>query len=730
MVMLNEKYNGGIPRREISRIRKCLKNRHQLDGYFEGGEHPFVALNWPSNLCSDTLNAICRMCVLAFGSSVQIVFLDKIYNNCAGIIVEYGSPFYEILLGRGRSRIDVILFYKNNPLKSFIPLVEISEDFDAELSQHKPLYYDHDIHRTEVVATISEYESISILYPITKHDRISNGWLDRVMNRSVILKDNAPLAKSLQLEAHEGLSFRLRHEINLFNEITIYLQTENTNLGIALKKFSDYVDVDPYKRILKFESLLQFLITNNGGQEVRWDSTMIVLEAIMELYMLSPRQAMCGLRIPYADTLLEQIKYLEIDTTSMNNDDQLDIYWTSLTYMHTFQLDLGLLLAPSERPVTEKELLDSFGQFDTSLSLKTLKQSYDDLFNELLSHKKWTIPKKTAFEFAFGPFNFAEITESDDLLYCVFRTSDWKYYIVRGYLPGKSIHFEICCDVCMDSPDCPLDYKKADLVSAMGRLLVVALIRDFCVIEKREAAFGRTKLKQRVTGTGSQFINNDSPPRVVYIPRVQYVNRPNVESLNDNLQYAARRKHFVSGHIRKVKSASPSQIALAATYGFFIPDGHTFVRPHERGHSHDFILYRSKSALSSLYGFKKIDYDSGENDPDTWYDFEMKVHKFLSSNGYLVKHVSASTSATGGVNIIAKKNDILGEITWLIRCKYSEKKIGPDVVRSLIESISEYPRETKGALITSGKFSNSSIEVANKFNIKLIDGKLLNDLIL
>ncbi len=123
--------------------------------------------------------------------------------------------------------------------------------------------------------------------------------------------------------------------------------------------------------------------------------------------------------------------------------------------------------------------------------------------------------------------------------------------------------------------------------------LVAAIIRDFLVCEEKESYYsGRGQAKKTGKSKASLVIR--------YLPRfrVRYIGIRQSE-------YKAHRAevvgHHVSGHLRQCRLASPAQLVLARQFGIPVPDGFTFVRPHDRGQSAR-VLYRSKSALQMLYG--------------------------------------------------------------------------------------------------------------------------------
>jgi hypothetical protein len=122
--------------------------------------------------------------------------------------------------------------------------------------------------------------------------------------------------------------------------------------------------------------------------------------------------------------------------------------------------------------------------------------------------------------------------------------------------------------------------------------LVAAIIRDFLVCEEKESFYsGRGQAKKTGKSKASLVIR--------YLPRfrVRYIG---VRQLEYKAHRAEVVGHHVSGHLRQCRMASPAQLVLARQFGIFVPDGFTFVRPHDRGESAR-VLYRSKSALQMLY---------------------------------------------------------------------------------------------------------------------------------
>ena len=328
------------------------------------------------------------------------------------------------------------------------------------------------------------------------------------------------------------------------------------------------------------------------------------------------------------------------------------------------------------------------------------------LLEEAAANKKWTIPPHAVVELDFGPFSHFEITEIDDEAAIVCR-SRLNHFCLAYIRPAT--HNCYCCFV-------PPSENAAE-IHAAGRLLLSAIIRDFWVVEEREKVFSTKRTQQSHTIKGI-----DDRPRIVYIPRVRYVSKPHLENCAVELEHHERRKHFVSAHLRHAEQPSGYQLILAERYGFHVPVGYTFVKPHERGKKHREVIYRSRSALNSLYNIV-ADVTPGEARP-LWFQFERDVHNLMSSLGFTVEHVSASRSGDRGVDVFALKGNDFEQVQWVIQCKcYAPShKIDPSKIREMRGVLTDYPHGTRGMIVTTSSFTSGAIEEAKKASIRLVDG--------
>jgi hypothetical protein len=177
-------------------------------------------------------------------------------------------------------------------------------------------------------------------------------------------------------------------------------------------------------------------------------------------------------------------------------------------------------------------------------------------------------------EVSFGYIRL-QLQDSGDLLSEHFSTNT-----ILGYLQFATQH-----DVSQK------DQRLAE--SANEFVLVATLIRDFFICENRDAFYSSQPIR------GKSVSNVRAKPSVRYLPRfrVRYIG-------SRALEYESYRRnlvgHHVTGHLRRCRSANPLQLRMAEQFGIPVPDGFTFVRPHDRG-GHEPLIYRSRSAMQLIY---------------------------------------------------------------------------------------------------------------------------------
>jgi hypothetical protein len=168
---------------------------------------------------------------------------------------------------------------------------------------------------------------------------------------------------------------------------------------------------------------------------------------------------------------------------------------------------------------------------------------------------------------------------------------------------------------------------------------------------------------------------------------------------------------------------------LAARFGFQVPPGYTFVRPHERGDGEKDVVYRSRSALQSLY-VAASEWSKKDEIPE-WFAFERDMRRVLESFGLEIQHVVSSQAGDHGIDVYATNDDEREGARWLIHCKASapKEKVRPATVRALIEARAAHPPGTRGMLIATCSYTAASRALAAEHQIRVIDGFELSRLL-
>ena len=377
---------------------------------------------------------------------------------------------------------------------------------------------------------------------------------------------------------------------------------------------------------------------------------------------------------------------------------------------------LGYIVDGHSIPSNCHELYEKRHRFPaTENPLETITAT-KALLHEAVANKRYTIPPKAVVEMPVGIFNRMELTEIEGRVLIAFRTEKDEYHcadvepahdVADFYFPRGGIHPD----------DQDIEFKES--VEKAVKLLLAAVIRDFWVMEEREAIFGERQRSSPIQGAKYE----GDKPRVVYLPRVRYRQQADLARCRTELGLEHRSKHSVAPHLRKAEQASEIQLVLARRYGFEVPKGYTFVRPHERGKATYDVVYRSRSALRSLYSV--FEEEPHERTPVEWFQFERDVKALMDALGFTVQHVAALGRGDNGVDLYATKGTDLDQVNWVIQCKCwrSTNKVGPGVVQRLVGTLAEYPTGTRGMLVTTSSFTPKARTKAEENNIRLMDGQ-------
>lgn len=436
-------------------------------------------------------------------------------------------------------------------------------------------------------------------------------------------------------------------------------------------------------------------------------------ELVIELGLYDPEVTACGTRIPWISMRTEALQFFEPDPTTFPKWFAPEDYWERLPMFHPC-ISLGDLVSPSDVPadLVDRERAHFRHEFPRAEKPAEAVGMADSLIEEALANKHWVIPNQALVQLPIGPFTHFEVTEFAKQVFFVGRTERGEFAIIGLDMGTKGLLFQ-------QADKFQVEHKgHYDEIYAAVKLTLAAVIRDFWVVEERERVFAQKSAK-KVPGVRIKT-NEDGSPRIVYLPRIRYKEKPELENCAKALEHQARAAHFVQAHLRRVGHVSDAQIILAQRYGFLVPEGHTFVRPHERGKGARSVIYRSRSALQSLY---RID-ETIPGGKTEWFQFEKDVETLMRQLGFEVQHRAAARRGDKGVDLDATKGDDLDCINWVIQCKcyHPNHKIGPDKLRELHGVVSTCPAGTRGMIVTTSSFTGGAVSLAAALNLRLMDG--------
>jgi restriction system protein len=112
----------------------------------------------------------------------------------------------------------------------------------------------------------------------------------------------------------------------------------------------------------------------------------------------------------------------------------------------------------------------------------------------------------------------------------------------------------------------------------------------------------------------------------------------------------------------------------------------------------------------------------------SWREFEMLVGEGFRLQGYRVVETGGG-GADGGVDLVLSKPGTNGDEKFLVQCKqWRAYKVGVDVVRELY-GVMAARGATGGFVVTSGRFTDESVNFASGRNVTLVDGPKLRRLL-
>lgn len=429
--------------------------------------------------------------------------------------------------------------------------------------------------------------------------------------------------------------------------------------------------------------------------------------------LLSPDSSKCGLRRPWLDARYESgdvaVRYIDIDFSKLG--DQGLEYWKNFDLNSNVWFDIGYVLTGKDLPISQNTLVKEL----VDLKLDCSEHEADDAIHEILAEaregRQWSVPWGARVLINIGSLKYLDVYEIEGEFYGLFRDSNERFLMLSVNIMTGNYSTPSILMADMEQKT----LKENSQASLSLALVVAAVVRDFVVVEERYTQFATKPAKNPRCSTNQEL-------SVIYLPRVRYI-KADLNSFQSHLKKDTfRAAHTVTGHMRKAEKSSSGQLLLAKRYGFSVPRGYTFVRPHRRGGKaakQRQRIYRSRSASTILY---KSLVKAPRGTRPAWFDFEKDVAALVASKGLEVVHQAASRNGDGGVDIYA--HDEANDVVWAIQCKcYApERKIGPGVVRELAGSLYRYPDGTRGMIVTTSSLTFGALKEASALSIEVIDG--------
>jgi hypothetical protein len=468
---------------------------------------------------------------------------------------------------------------------------------------------------------------------------------------------------------------------------------------------------DGYSIFCALEKLFELLI-EFGDWELNE-----AFSATFEAALVDHRITDCGRRRPWLASstgFTLELKTALIDLSAPLNDIE-NLWRTGLKIIDI--LDMGLRIGPSDFPAPLDVICDQLDKIVVEGSIDEAEDKIQTLLLEAQKARQWSIPWGARVEVHFGPFVALRIFELDGEFSCHFLDDQERYFHVAIGLRNSPPQAATTQLIRLRDDDAQPIWNLDAEVSL--KLIAAAIVRDFVVVEERESLFTTRPMKRRIRGRNIHTI--------IYLPRVRY-STPSLQRIGSGEIEQGRQKHHVLAHLRRAGSPSAAQRFLAQRYGMSLPEGFTFVRPHERGTEGDEArvrVYRSRSASKMI--FNEVA-KAPEGARPAWFDFEKDCAKLLISRDMHVIHQSARRDGDGGVDLYVV--DRSGQ-SWVVQCKCwaSHRVVGPDVIRELEGAISLADKgaivRSKGMVITTSTFSSGAVLDANSLGFDLIDGPLL-----
>jgi len=536
------------------------------------------------------------------------------------------------------------------------------------------------------------------------------------------------LFKDLTLENNQLLNevFEYYKKIEIFeNEIE-----KRTHLFKLMSKFKN-LNISQLKNILSLDSLL--LKTENMHELAKTDlsekKTNPEYQAIIfnQFYYIFSKVTLLMFHSNFG---FNHPSGKEIDTSEFTIGDSV-LYWKLLP-VHMYLND-HVESHQCPAMVKDGEILniEYFKDFEdterfhgmdvyTAPSIdNNIEEEINTILNEAFENKIYHIPYGSVLELKDENFRYLRIFETSDEVQIFICDNNERF--LYDVLCKKTRMFKNYIFNTNQLKDDNLAKVKKDFYTCCA-----TIIRDFWIIVYRDKVLGPARFS---IPTGVKT----NRKRIIYLPRIKYNYIGNREPIKNELKLIRRssggwRTHSIV-RLQATHKPSPFQLLLAKKNGVLVPESHTYRRAHTWGKktkTEDEVTYRSRSITGLIYSSEKIEHNAKELIEMSPLNFEEYCHEVMSKLGWII---TKQRQVDGGIDVEAYKSTGEGQIKRaFVQCKHWSRPVGPDVVRELLGSnvVEGEEYETELFIICSGTFSSGCIELANKHNVKLLDG---NDLL-
>lgn len=401
----------------LQRIVANLPKRHHLDGVWAEWQLPILGFRLPPAVAD----------LPRYGADTDISVQPFIHQSVFGVQFTVQAEFPTT------GDVTHIAIPRSTPI--FEP-IRVGRFIAAFISRHQPAFaFEVSVQHEEL--SIGNWDSLLRFAPIVaddcatyftaidklpsyrpylmKEDRLSIGWADSYGQRVIDLQrslSSTPPAIFIAI-ANENA---IEPDVRLFFR-SLVENGRRLDWAITWIKHTAANDKTRLIQLLKHASALQSAGIEKPGA---------ILKEICEVYCWSSGFTDCGQHIAWLDSLNQCVATMEIDPKSFPVGFCAEEYWKRQLW--DLPYELGRILTDHDVPVKPSSLIDNINRFPIVEDIGSVNQLADDFFADAIANKTWTIPPGAIIEQGVGPFEFLEMHEFGQSVFCVFRTKEGETY--------------------------------------------------------------------------------------------------------------------------------------------------------------------------------------------------------------------------------------------------------------------------------------------------------------